>query len=194
VKKKKKVLKGKKPIFGIPYYYFYLAIGFVFTFLLLGGTIFISGKLSFLSGEVEQKKSQLIALQERDLSFKRLKRDLLLVEEEAKIINQSLPDEEGIILFIREVKKIGQEVSFEVFDFETDQPVTDGQGNAYIGFGMEAKGELNRLTVFLERLVKLPFLIRLQMIDINSVSPDESQMIIKAKIYVDQPFFRGELI
>ena len=186
-KKKRKQLPWGKT--RIPYPYYHLGIGLFLTVLIVGGIIYTSRKLVNLAQETEMSRSQLTAMRDRDLSLKKLSQDLQLVAREEEIISQALPDEAGVINFVREFRKISHDVSLGVFNFQTDQPIVDELGNAYIDFSVELRGSFVNLKNFLTRLVNLPYLIKLQLVDIAGADQEEAIMVVSARIYVNDVFF-----
>ncbi len=192
--KKEKLFKKRQAgtRLKLPFPYFHLSIAFIFSLLFLGGIIFASDKLTSLSQEAEQSRSQLVALRELELSLKKLSQDLQSVEKEMVVINQALPNEETIIQFVKEFRAIGQDASIETFNFETDQPKKDKAGNFYIGFNVKLKGSFAVVKNFLISLVKLPYLVKLDLVDIEKAGEEEAQMILRAKIFVADSFFQPE--
>lgn len=194
VEKKEAVVKKRR--FGIrlkiPFPHFHLSIAIVFSLLFLGGIVFTSDKLNSLSQEAEQSRSQLTALRELELSLKELSQNLQSVEKEIAIINQALPNEKTIIQFIKEFKEIDESVSIETFNFETDQPNKDKAGNFYIDLSVKLKGDFTALKDFLVKFVKLSYLVKLELVDIEKAGGGEAQMILKARIFVDDSFFQPE--
>jgi len=189
--KKKKAKKEKKV--KIPYPYLHFSIAFLFSLALLVGITSTFGKLIDLAQETERNRGQMVALKERETALLKVSQDLDAVEHEISIIDQSLPDEEGIVRFIRDFRRITQEVSIKTFNFETDQPNFGEVGNPYIDFGAELTGRFDNLKNFLAKLVDLPFIVRLQIVDISDIDGEESQMVIGARIFVNDPFFqKGE--
>jgi Tfp pilus assembly protein PilO len=189
-KAKKKIRKeGLSQKLKIPFPYLHLSVAFVFTILFLVGIAFILGQLNSLSLKVEQSRGQLAALEEHEFNLKKLSQDLRSAQSEIAVIDQSLPDEEGIVEFVKKFKGISQNVSIEAFNFETEQPVVDETGNAYIDFTVELKGKFEDLKNFLIELVKLPYLTQLKIVDLDGADQEESKMVIRARIFVDQPFF-----
>jgi Tfp pilus assembly protein PilO len=189
--KSKKAKKEKKV--KIPYPYLHFSIAFLFSLALLVGIVSVSQKLIDLAQETERNRGQMIALRERETALLKVGQDLDSVEGEISIIDQSLPNEEGIVRFVRDFRRITQEVSVKTFNFETDQPNFSEVGNPYIDFSAELTGRFDNLKNFLANLVSLPFIVKLQIVDISDVDREESQMVIGARIFVNDPFFqKGE--
>lgn len=178
------------PVQKVFYPYLHLGVGIILTLVILGGIFFTSAKLADLAGKTEISRSQLTAIRDRGLSLQKLFQDLQSVAVEAEIINQALPDEAGVVSFVKKFREISADVLLDVFNFQTDQPVLDEAGNAYIDFDVELKGPFANLKNFLTRLVKMPYLIKLQVADIASADQEEAIMVVTARIYVNEVFFK----
>lgn len=189
--KKKKVAKKVKTVRNkTSSVYLPLVIGFIFTLLLLVGIIFSYQKLTNLSQQAEQSRGQMLALEDRELSLKKLSLDFQSVQSEITVIDQALPDEQGIVDFVKQFREITQDVSVEVFSFQTDQPNTDSAGNYFLDFNVELRGSFENLRIFLTKLIGLPYLIKLQIVDIDQTILEEPKMVINARILVNNPFFQ----
>lgn len=180
------------PRIKIPYPYFHLSVGLILTLTLLAGLIFASRQLSSLSHQTQQARAQLMVVKEKDLSLKKLDQDLQSVDSEALLISQGLPDEEGIVDFVKEFRKISQGLALKAFAFETDQPNLDSANNLFIDFDAELEGNLNDLEKFLSNLIKLPYLIRLRLADFSGIDQDSAILVINARIFVNDPFFLSQ--
>lgn len=187
----KKAPKKVKPTFAVPSLYWRLAITGALTPLLLGGIFLTSGKLKTLAGEVEQKRGQLVALSERETSFKELAADLAAFGKELPLIEKALPNEERVIDFLGEVQKVREEseVTLTAFSFESDQPKADSKGNNYIELRLGVEGPLINLKNFLEKLLNLPILLKIKTIDASKMDEETSRLVLRAWLYVDPDFF-----
>ncbi|MBN1262891.1 MAG: type 4a pilus biogenesis protein PilO [Candidatus Pacebacteria bacterium] len=174
------------------YPWLHLSLAVFFSALFLGGTFWLIGRLSSFGSQAEISRSQLIALKEQETSLKVISQNFSLVAEETEIIENSLPDEAGIVRFVKELKGISRDVSLSVFQFATDQPILDELGRSYIDFSLEAKGGFANLRRFLTDLAGLPYLLKLSLIDFSKTDQEETEMILHARIFVNTPFFQGE--
>ena len=81
------------------------------------------------------------------------------------------------------------DVTIEVFSFGSDQPSMDERSNLYVDVAIKTKGSMSGLEAFLDRFINLPYLIDCQMLVISRVDQAESDLIIEARVYVDDQFF-----
>lgn len=187
VKKKRSFFSKFKPNISFPY--FHISSGILLTIILIGGIFFSYTKLNQFTENARQSRSQLVAFQEKQTDLQQLAQNLASVESEAKIIDQSFPDEEGVVGFIRLLKAISSNVSLNVFDFVNDQPVADQAGQFYIDFNLEVAGSYENVELFLFRFINFPYLIDIKLIDLTGVESDDSRLILSARLYVNPSFF-----
>jgi Tfp pilus assembly protein PilO len=175
------------------YPYLHLSLGAFFTLIFVAGSIFLANQLTDLSRRTELSRSQLMALGDREISLKKLVEDTSLLEPEIAVIEKALPSEEGVVSFVKEFKQIGRSVSVSAFKFETDQPSIDERENAYIDLIIELAGSLENTKIFLNDLIGLPYLIKLKIVDISGSNQEELSTVVKARIFVNNPFFKGTI-
>ena len=185
VKEKEKV---KRP-FTVPNLYWRLALAGVLSLILIGGIFFSSAKLNTLVLEIEKKRGQMVALQEKEESLRLLSVVLGSLQEEIPIVEKALPNERGVVDFIKEVGNLSGKVTIESLSFQSDQPQLDQEGNSYIEWTIEASGTLADLEEFSEKILNLPILIRPKVIDIDNMDEETSKLVLRAWLYVDPNFF-----
>lgn len=191
--KKGKVIEKKiKRPFSVPNLYWRLAIAGVLSLILTGGIFFSSAKLKAQVSEVEKKRGQMVALQEKEESLRLLSLTLNSLKEEIPIVEKALPNERGVVDFIKEVGILGEKVMIESLSFGTDQPQLDQAGNSYIEWTIQASGSLTDLEEFLEKILSLPILIRPKVIDVDNVNEETSKLVFRAWLYVNPNFFPEE--
>jgi hypothetical protein len=171
-----------------------LVIFGILALVLIGGAVFSANKLKALVKEVQAKRSQLTALEERETSFVQLKKDFDSLTTEAEMIDQALVKEAGIIDLLEQIENLKEELEIEVnlLSFSDDQPRQDPEGHPYVELTIEANGELGQLKIFLEKLLDWPYLLKTKVVDLNAMDEVGSQLIFRAWLYVDQNFFDRE--
>lgn len=187
--KPKRVKKKVRRAFLVPNLYWRLAVAGVLGLVLVGGIFFSSAKLKTSVSEIEKKRGQMVALQEREESLRLLAFELDTVKGEMSLVENVLPNEEGIVDFIKDIESLGEKVEIGKLSFESDQPQSDRLGRSYIEWTIEARGSLDNLEDFLEKLLSLPILIRSKVIDIDKMDEETSKLVFRAWLYVDPNFF-----
>ncbi|HUW21415.1 MAG TPA: type 4a pilus biogenesis protein PilO [Candidatus Bathyarchaeia archaeon] len=182
-------LKSPAPKKIVPYPYLHLSVAIFFTLLFLGGIFLSSGKLISLSQKTAASRGQLTALRENVVALTALSQNLESVRGEITLLDKALPKEDGIVDFVKAIKGISREISLETFAFGSDQPSLNAAGNAYIDFGIEMKGAFPALRIFLDRFTNLPYIVKVQMVNLASIDQEEAQLTVQARIYVNDSFF-----
>lgn len=189
-KKEKRVVKKKvKRPFSVPNLYWRLAVAGILSLILIGGIFFASGKLKTIVSEIEKRRGQLVALQEKEESLRLLALSLDSAKEEISLVMSALPNEKGVVDFVKQIGHLGDKVAIESLNFESDQPRFDQEGNSYIEWTIEASGSLADVEEFLTRIMNLPILIRPKVIDIDKMDEETSRLVFRAWLYVDPNFF-----
>jgi len=193
-KSKVKAKKAKSP-FKQPKLYWRLIIAAILALILIGGIFFSMTKLKTLVLEMEQKRGQLEALSQQEINSKRLSLNLASLSKQIEVIEKATPDEKGIIEFINQLEKIEKEsgVVMGGFNFTTDQPKVDKAGRFYFELAIQASGSRQNLRSFLEKVLALPFLLKIQLIDFNNLGDENPKMTFRAWLYVDKEFFLQSL-
>lgn len=189
IKKIKPVKKKKKS--KVPNLYWRFAIAGFLIPLLIGGIAFSLNKLKGLVTEVEQKRGQMVAYSEREASFKNLSLDLDSVKEEIALLENGLPNEEGVIDFLEKVVELEKknEVEIKALGFSNDLPRLDKNENNYIELIVEASGSVVNLEKFLGNFLNLPILVKTKTVDVSKMDEEPSKMVFRAWLYVDPDFF-----
>lgn len=186
---KGKEQKKIKRTFSPPSLYWRLAVAGVLGLVLVGGIFFSAGQLKHLVVEVEKKRGQMVALQQKEENLKLLSFSLDSLKEEALLIRTALPDEKAVVDFIKKIEDFGRGISVGNFIFESDQPQLDQEGNSFIEWTIEVTGPVVELERFLTDLLNLPILIRPRLIDIDDMDKEISKLIFTARLYVEADFF-----
>lgn len=174
--------------FSPPNLYLRLGIAGVLGLILVGGIFFSAGRLKVLVAEIEKKRGQMVALQQKEENLRLLSVVLDSVKKETPLIEGALPDERGVVDFIKTVEDLGKEVNIESFSFESDRPQFDREGNSYIEWTIETSAPLAQLETFLEKLLALPLLIKPKLIDIDKIDEELGKLIFRGWLYVNPNF------
>jgi Tfp pilus assembly protein PilO len=183
--------KKKSPV-SVPSLYLRLVIAGVIGLALAAGGLFSANHLKILVPQLQQKKAQLTALSEREVSYEKLAKDFNLVGEEIKIIEQVLIGETGMVRFLEEIERIREETQVEIktLNFTDDEPRRDKAGHHYVEFTIEASGQMAQFEQFLEKLLSLSYLMKVKTIDLSRINDETSQMIFQAWLFVDPNFIQ----
>ena len=175
------------------------AVGLAGRFLVAGflGIVFITGiliaknKLEVLVGEIEQKRSQKIALEESDQALTMLAAGLVSVKEEVAVIEKAMPNEDELVNFLNLLEKVKDESGIEIesLSFSADLPSVDPQGHRYVELAVKANGAQEKLENFVKKLLELPILKRLKVASFDKVNEETSQLVLKLWLYVDPEYF-----
>lgn len=175
--------------FSPPSLYLRLIIGGVLGIAMVGGIFFSASQLKLGVEEIEKKRGQMVALQEKEENLMMLSLIFSSVEGEIPLIEKAFPNQEEVIDFIKKVEELGREVSLENFNFESDRPQSDPEENSYLEWTIEASGPLPKLEEFLANLLSLPVLIRPKVIDIDEVDREVGKLVFRGWLYVEPDFF-----
>jgi Tfp pilus assembly protein PilO len=190
-KQPKKVKSLKKPKrFSIPSLAWRGAIAGAMGMVLIGGSLFASSQLKILTGQVREKKSQLIVLSQEGANLQQLKEALITLEAEEAVIQSALIKEDDVIDFLGEIQGLEAQSEVQVinFNFANDEPRQDPNGYSYIEFSLEAVGTVDQVKNFLEKILGLPLLIKTKSIDISDMETGTGRLIFKAWLYVDPEY------
>jgi len=191
-KLKKKREKKTGPKISVPYPYLHLVVGLLGTAGLLVAIFVTRQKLVLLASQLEEKNSQLVALQESSLGQQSLTQQYNSVVSRQDEVLTAFPNEQSIIDFFKLFRQLVGEAKVETFDFQTDQPLSDGLGNSYIEFAAEISGSVTQLDAFLARFTEVPYLVSFSLIDFEQNGTGGASLIIKARLEVEPNFYLAQ--
>ena len=192
VKKEKKKKKAfiSKSLSSKRFYWRLVLAGFL-SVVFMSGSFYAHSWLENLVGQIEQKRSQWVALSEREVSYKKMDLDLAQVEEEAGAVEQAFPGEKDVIDFFNQVRSIEEKtgVVVESKNFESDQPRVDEGNSPYLELTVQVRGQLESLESFFGQVFSLPILIRAETITFDDLNQPESVLQFRCRIYVSSDFY-----
>lgn len=168
-----------------------LVFGGVFGLAFVVGAFYAHNQLEAFVGQIEEKRSQWVALSERDISLRRLSQDLAKVEGQTALIANAFPDEQAMIEFFNQVELLEAkaEVTVTAFSFTDDVPRTDEAGNHYLDFSMEVIGEVPNLVAFFENIFNLPILMKARTVSFEGLAASDCRLLFQSRVYVDSNFY-----
>lgn len=151
--------------------------------------------LAFILGNLPQKTVQLKALKSQILKAQNTQGSRLLMldiennRQKSQFLDELLPDERGLINFVRDIDRIKTQGVIVSFSFGGKEPVVDKTGFLGIPIIITLRGSGDEIASALDQIQELPYLIRAVKIDSDY---QESEDVINFKyggfLYVDEEF------
>lgn len=157
---------------------------FIIVFIVLLGLNFLG---IFLLG----KGQEALSLARSRLSWEdKLKKEGLDTGffKDVTLIDKALPNQQGVIEFISSINKSESQFEKLSLNFETDEPKKDEY--KYLPFVLEISGDSVRVTEFLKKLLKAPFVLEITSLEIKQKegSANQADAVVKANLYVSEVF------
>lgn len=162
-----------------------LAAIIVANILFLVGTIFLLGKISEISTNLQELENSPTMSQEE---LAALQVQLQNNEEQAELINQIFPDQENLVGFVQEIDRLRNENVVQSFSFANNTPVKDRTQAQGLPISMRLEGTTGELDNGLRRIQDLPYLFRPVGIEITRLGEGRFELRYNGILYVDEQF------
>ena len=149
---------------------------------------FLAVRLPSKANEVKQVRN--VSLQSRsggDLAS--VNRVLASATDKIALMNQYIPDENGIVTFVQKLSDLKKEGVISTFTFASEEPVKDRLGFIGLPILVEIQGDQSVQTASLQKIMALPYFIRLITVEYRSLGEEESPILrLGGVLYVNQTF------
>lgn len=163
----------------------------VFIVIQLAG-LFVLGKIitKKVNSLIEQKH-KLKAFEQKDTSLAKLQENFQLIKEDVEIIDRALPDKKEIVNFINQLEKEASASGILAkISFGAQSLKTESDGAKSISFSLNLKGTYFKTIEFIKRVEKMPQVVEIENIHIQSPDGIESQsnVVLTMKCYINPEF------
>ncbi len=158
--------------------------------ILLIANIAVLYFLPLKAENIQKVSSELMAQKISQQNYQKTMVDLENIQTKKEIIEKSFPNAESIVDFIDLINKIEKSADLKIFTFDSDMPLKDANGNAYLPLTLVIEDSWPKILNSLNLLQKSPYFFRSQKFTLTS--PDIEDKEVRAEfnlfIYVDQDF------
>lgn len=150
----------------------------------------INKKISDLTNQIQDKKSQIVALQNREENFIELQKNYYEIEDKISVVSNILPDEENVALFVSYLENLAKKngVNLElVFDDKINLQV---EQNKFLLFNINLSGGSEAIKDTWKSLEKGPYFINISDFNLSTVSGlgSDSRLKLTTKVYTNDPY------
>ena len=123
--------------------------------------------------------------------IKAIEKEIATKQEKTDKLNTFFPDEIGLIDFVKEIDKFKNEGIVTNFSFVSDKVVKDKTRVLGLPLVIEFRGNWPEVDKALQKIQKLPFLIRAVNIEVKKI-PDSESINLKygGVLYVNESFYK----
>ena len=138
-----------------------------------------------------EQKNKLLALEGRDESLVKLQKDFGLVEKYIGLINQTLPNKEGIIDLLGQIEKEASRAGIKAkINFTNNSAVKEAKNLKSVSFSLLLSGSYFQLVDFIKKIENLPQIIVIKRVSVQSPKGinNQTKAILTIKCYTDPKF------
>ena len=153
--------------------------------------IFVSWEIVLQINTLTEKKHKLAAFEQRDSNFIKLQGDYDKAIKDKKTIDPVLPNKQGLVDLINVIEKEASIAGLMVkINFNNQSVIAETPELKYVNFGLTFKGTYFEMTNLVKKLEKLPQILVIDKINIQSPVgiEDKINALITIECFVDPKF------
>lgn len=152
--------------------------------------IFFSSQLSALSSDIQDKKSQILAIQNRENNINQLQEKYYQIANDITLVKSVLPDEENIADFVKYLEELSQQNKVNMQIMFGDKANTNIAKNNYLIFDLITSGIGSDIYQFWQKLEDNKYFVSINNFQIISSSgfDSDTKLTLKAKVFTNDPY------
>jgi len=152
--------------------------------------VYVLSTLLQKAREAVTTRSEILVYELQMQSAQKLSVDLANAREEQEKITAVLPDSGRLLEVIEFMESLGEVTSVRSFSFDSETPLVDAKGFAYLPFFIELEGSIGQTMAAMGRLNTAPYLMSVDQTVLESPQGLSQAVRLKVymRLYVSQPF------
>ena len=152
--------------------------------------VYVLSTLLQKAREAVTTRSEILVYELQMQSAQKLSVDLANAREEQEKITAVLPDSGRLLEVIEFMESLGEITSVRSFSFDSETPLVDAKGFAYLPFFIELEGSIGQTMAAMGRLNTAPYLMSVDQTVLESPQGLSQAVRLKVymRLYVSQPF------
>lgn len=152
--------------------------------------IIINYRLSDLSHTIQDKKSQIQAIRNRENNINQLQDKYYQIVNDIQLVASSLPDEENVANFVKYLENLSNKNSVAIEILFDSKANTDVMKNKYLVFDLNVSGPGKNVSEFWQALEIGAYFINISNFNFSSTNGlnSDTKLSLKAKVYTNDPY------
>ena len=152
--------------------------------------VYVLSTLLQKAREAVTTRSEILVYELQMQSAQKLSVDLANARAEQEKITAVLPDSGRLLEVIEFMESLGEVTAVRSFSFDSETPLVDAKGFAYLPFFIELEGSIGQTMAAMGRLNTAPYLMSVDQTVLESPQGLSQAVRLKVymRLYVSQPF------
>lgn len=168
---------------------FILIIGLILIVVVFG-VYLINKKISKLANQIQDQKSQIVALQNREENFIELQKNYYEIESKINVVSNILPDEENVVLLVSYLENLVKKNGVNLELVFNDKINLQVEQNKSLAFDINLSGAGEAIKDTWKSLEKGPYFITISDFSLSTVSGlgSDSKLKLTGKVFTNDPY------
>lgn len=163
--------------------------GTVFVFLIIV-IFFLNNEISVQSTQIQDKKSQIIALKNREENISKFQNDYYKIEDDISTVTSVLLDEENVSSFVEYLEDLSSKYNTNLEIVFDDKANAQIEQNRYLVANLSVSGFYDGVKNMWQSLENGPYFINISSFELNTLSGlgSDTQLKLTTKIYTNEQY------